>query len=87
MKDIQVKYRRYTIFRNLKGGVEMAINQLTDSKKELKKLQKKLSSEMGKGKYRDASKIGSLKKEIKNKKIEIGNITKNMISQIAMDNE
>lgn len=61
------------------------VDKLTVSKKELSKLQKQLGSEMSKGKYKNTHKINSLKKEIKNKKLEIGNITKEMVSQIAVD--
>ncbi|HHT50588.1 MAG TPA: hypothetical protein GXZ78_03810 [Eubacteriaceae bacterium] len=58
----------------------MTVNELTASKKELSKLQKQLGTEMARGKYKDINKINTLKKEIKQKKLEIGNITRNMIS-------
>jgi hypothetical protein len=63
----------------------MTVNELTTSKKELSKLQKQLGSEMSKGKYKDTNRINSLKKEIKNKKLEIGSITRDMVSQIIVD--
>ena len=63
----------------------MTANELTTAKKELMKLQKQLSNEMGKGKYRDAARINILKKEIKAKKLEIGNITRGMVSQIVVE--
>jgi len=63
----------------------MTAKELTSAKKELMKLQKQLSNEMGRGKYKDIAKINALKKEIKSQKIEIGNITRGMISQIAVE--
>jgi roadblock/LC7 domain-containing protein len=55
---------------------------LINEKKELRKLQKLLGTEMAKGKYKDTQKILQYKGDIKNKKLKIGNITKNMISQL-----
>lgn len=46
----------------------MTAKELTSAKKELMKLQKQLSNEMGRGKYKDIAKINALKKEIKSKK-------------------
>lgn len=63
----------------------MTTNSLVSTKKELSKLQKRLNVEMNKGKYKDTKKIQSIKKEIKSKKLEIGNITKGMISQIVVE--
>ncbi len=55
---------------------------LISEKKELRKLQKLLGIELAKGKYKDTQKILQYKSDIKNKKIKIGNITKDMISQL-----
>ncbi|MEL7570536.1 MAG: hypothetical protein AAGU14_08250 [Eubacteriaceae bacterium] len=55
---------------------------LISEKKELRKLQKLLGIELAKGKYKDTQKILDYKGDIKNKKLKIGNITKNMISQL-----
>lgn len=60
----------------------MNADTLIVRKKQLGKLQKQLGRELVMGKYRDSAKIIELKKEIKNKKLEIGDITKRMIMQI-----
>jgi len=56
---------------------------LIAAKKELRKFQKQLGRELTKGKFKDTVVITDLKKDIKAKKVEIGNITKNMIMQIS----
>ncbi|MCR1897771.1 hypothetical protein NSA47_02055 [Irregularibacter muris] len=63
----------------------MTANNLISVKKDLQKLQKQLSLEVTKGRYKDTNKIKTLKEEIKEKKLEIGNITKSMISQIVIE--
>ena len=63
----------------------MNVETLIAKKKELAKLQKQLGRELAMGKYKDSGKIVDLKKEIKTKKLEIGDITKNMIMQITAE--
>ena len=63
----------------------MDANTLIATKKELEKLQKKLGRELAKGKYKDTVAIKELKKEIKVKKLQIGDITKAMILQMSVD--
>ncbi len=63
----------------------MDANTLIATKKELLKLQKRLGREMAKGKYKDTMAIKSLKKDIRLKKLQIGDITRNMILQLSVD--
>ena len=60
----------------------MDANTLIYAKKELLKLQKRLGKEMAKGKYKDTSEIKKLKKDIRLKKLQIGDITRTMITQM-----
>ncbi|MFZ7120606.1 MAG: hypothetical protein ACOWWH_06625 [Eubacteriaceae bacterium] len=60
----------------------MTSEELINAKKELKRLQSQLGQELVKGKHKDIANIRSLKNNIKNQKIQIGNITKNLISQL-----
>ncbi len=61
----------------------MSADTLIANKNELRKLQKRLGRELAMGKYKDTVKIKELKKEIKVKKLQIGDITKAMILQIS----
>ncbi len=61
----------------------MNADTLIATKKELRKLQNRLGRELAMGKYKDTLKIQELKKEIKIKKVQIGDITKAMILQIS----
>ncbi len=63
----------------------MSADTLIAAKKELGKLQKVLGKELAKGKYKDTLVITGLKKSIKTKKIEIGEITKAMILQLSVE--
>ncbi len=63
----------------------MSAESLIAAKKELRKLQNTLGKEMSMGKYKDTEKIKGLKREIKEKKLNIGDITKQMISQLSAD--
>ena len=63
----------------------MSAESLIAAKKELRKLQNTLGKEMSMGKYKDTEKIKGLKHEIKEKKLNIGDITKQMISQLSAD--
>lgn len=60
----------------------MSSQGLIQAKKELTLLQKQLGSELNKGKHKDLEKIRELKAQIKDKKIQIGSITKSLISQL-----
>ncbi len=62
----------------------MNADTLIAAKKELAKLQKALGKELAKGKYKDTVTITGLKKTIKAKKLQIGDITKNMILQLSV---
>ena len=59
----------------------MNAEALIIAKKELRKLQNGLGRELGRGKFKDTQVIKQFKQDIKAKKIYIGDITKNMISQ------
>ena len=63
----------------------MSADTLIAAKKELRKLQNGLGKELAKGKYKDTVEIQKLKKEIKAKKLQIGDITKAMILQLSVD--
>ncbi len=63
----------------------MSADTLIAAKKELSKLQKVLGKELAKGKYKDTIVITDLKKSIKAKKIQIGEITKGMILQLSVE--
>lgn len=63
----------------------MSADTLIAAKKELSKLQKVLGKELAKGKYKDTIVITDLKKSIKAKKIQIGEITKAMILQLSVE--
>ncbi|MFZ7130923.1 MAG: hypothetical protein ACOWWR_01020 [Eubacteriales bacterium] len=60
----------------------MSSQMLIQSKKDLKLLQKKLGQELVKGKQKDLTKIRELRNSIKSKKLQIGSITKSLISQL-----
>lgn len=63
----------------------MNADTLIAAKKDLGKLQKALGKELAKGKYKDTVVITDLKKTIKAKKLQIGDITKSMIVQLSID--
>lgn len=66
-------------------GESMSADKLIVAKKELRRLQKTLGRELTKGKYKDTVVIKELKREIRMKKLQIGDITKEMITQLAID--
>ena len=57
----------------------MSSQSLIRAKKELKILQKELGQELTKGKQKDNISIRELKNNIKNKKLQIGVITKSLL--------
>ena len=63
----------------------MTAVELIAAKKELGKLQKSLGRELARGKFKDTMRIQALRKEIKVKKISIGDITKNMLLQLEVE--
>ncbi len=63
----------------------MNAGTLITAKKDLRKLQKRLGRELARGKYKEPLVIADLKKEIKAKKLQIGNITKAMILQLNVE--
>ena len=63
----------------------MTAVELIAAKKELRKLQKSLGKELAKGKFKDTLRIQELRREIKSKKISIGDITKNMLLQLNVE--
>ena len=63
----------------------MTAVELIAAKKELRKIQKSLGKELARGKFKDTMKIQQLRKEIKVKKISIGDITKNMLLQLEVE--
>lgn len=60
----------------------MSTDKLLIAKKELMNLQKQLAAQMNKGKHKDLVQIRSIKNDIKEKKMEIGTITRSLISQL-----
>ena len=63
----------------------MSADNLIIAKKELRKLQKTLGRELAKGKYKDTIIIKELKRDIRLKKLQIGDITKEMIVQLSVE--
>lgn len=63
----------------------MSAETLIVAKKELRKLQNTLGKEMAMGKYKDTDKIKTLKSQIREKKLHIGDITKQMIMQLSVE--
>ncbi|MDR2520025.1 MAG: hypothetical protein LBC69_03065 [Eubacteriaceae bacterium] len=63
----------------------MTANDLIAAKKELGKLQKQLGKELARGKYKDTLRIQQLRKEIKRKKLSIGELTMNLLLQQDVD--
>ncbi len=63
----------------------MSADNLIVAKKELRKLQKTLGRELAKGKYKDTIIIKELKRDIRLKKLQIGDITKEMIVQLSVE--
>ncbi|MCL1802170.1 MAG: hypothetical protein FWG30_00800 [Eubacteriaceae bacterium] len=60
----------------------MTANDLIIAKKELGKLQKSLGRELAKGKYKDSSRIQQLRKDIRSKKLAIGEITMELLVEM-----
>ena len=61
----------------------MNAETLIAARNKLSKLQKRLGRELARGKYKDTVAIKQLRREIKTMKLEIGDITRKMITGIA----